>query len=44
MACSVIFFFPSVGPASFKGNSEHALPGTCVNSIADFQGAVCNLL
>ena len=32
------------GAGTFKGNSEHALPGTCVNSIADFQGAVCNLL
>jgi hypothetical protein len=32
------------GDGVFKGNSEHQLPGTCMNSITDFQGAVCNLL
>lgn len=32
------------GPGTFKGNSEHQLPGTCTNSILDFQGAFCNLL
>ncbi|MBI3155234.1 MAG: hypothetical protein HYZ20_07475 [Burkholderiales bacterium] len=32
------------GRGSFKGNSEHELPGTCTNSVADFQGAACSLL
>jgi hypothetical protein len=32
------------GAGTFKGNSEHELPGTCVNSIVDFEGAACNLL
>ena len=32
------------GDGIFKGNSEHQLPGTCANSIADFQGTICNLL
>ena len=34
----------TTGEGTFKGNSEHQLPGTCTNTIADFQGAVCNLL
>ncbi len=32
------------GAGVFKGNTEHALPGTCSNTIVRFEGAVCNLL
>jgi hypothetical protein len=32
------------GSGGFKGNSEHELPGTCTNTIVNFEGAACNLL
>jgi hypothetical protein len=32
------------GLGTFKGNSEHELPGTCTNTLVDFEGAACNLL
>jgi hypothetical protein len=32
------------GAGGFKGNSEHELPGTCTNTIVNFEGAACNLL
>lgn len=31
------------GPGTFKGNSEHQLPGLCSNTIIDFQGSACIL-
>jgi hypothetical protein len=32
------------GAGQFKGNSEHELPGTCTNTIVNFEGAACNPL
>jgi hypothetical protein len=34
----------TTGAGVFKGNSEHQLPGTCTNTIVNFQGSACNLL
>jgi hypothetical protein len=34
----------TAGSGTVAGNSEHELPGTCSNTVRDFQGAICNLL
>lgn len=34
----------TTGTGTFKGNSEHELPGACTDTVVDFQGAFWTLL